>query len=282
MDQPMIHPQPIEEKIIHRKDDDSSLRFFPASKPRIFRSISDGFKITFSNKRFWILIGILAIVINIVISAIPNVIASQSSNFSAVSTVSQVISAVFMFILSLILYRSALKDIDSHMTVHSDIAVKDPNSKKKANWSNIGLPSHIGAILIVSLVPLAVISLFSGAGVMLSIAIAPLVGMASLISLLISPLYMYAKWLIIDGITDNAKDAFTLAFHMGMKTYIKTILMILASTFVMFFCIIFTLGIGTIFIIPVIYNVEASFYRQALYYFHTVTESIETETVVDR
>ena len=215
-------------------------------KPKIWASISDGFHATFHHKRFWLVLGLLLVLLNAAMNIFTGTITDKSgSDQSLLSNTAQFITGVVVYTISLFLYKSALDHIDG----------------KKPTFRVLTLPPHVFQVIAVGIIPTAVAGLVAYGAAMINAPTA--VTITVLLALVVAmPLYTLAPWLLTDDKVKTIKNAFVVAFRLGIKNYWRIVGFSITFGIVAIAFVIVTIGIGAIVIAPLTYLATASMYRR--------------------
>lgn len=230
-------------------------------------AVSWAFRAVFSNWKLWILGTLLAGVLGVVFFAISDGVgaatASVDGDISASSTIMQIISWVIGIVLTLMLMRLALFQIDDSRTGWGYLF------KNVRWWQPLVIMVVIGVVAgLISFVALR----GSAAGLVgnaeqLSDEEAFTAGMGmlgvlaviSLISFFVQPLFSLMQWFAADG--DSVGDAVKKGFQAGKNNYGQLLLLSILNFFIVVAGFLL-LGIGLIVAYPVTLLAQAHMYRQ--------------------
>ncbi|MDK8455075.1 hypothetical protein QP958_06635 [Corynebacterium marquesiae] len=230
-------------------------------------AVSWAFRAVFSNWKLWILGTLLAGVLGVVFFAISGGVgaatASVDGDISASSTIMQIISWVIGIVLTLMLMRLALFQIDDSRTGWGYLF------KNVRWWQPLVIMVVIGVVAgLISFVALR----GSAAGLVGNAeqlsdeeAFTAVMGMLgvlaviSLISFFVQPLFSLMQWFAADG--DSVGDAVKKGFQAGKNNYGQLLLLSILNFFIVVAGFLL-LGIGLIVAYPVTLLAQAHMYRQ--------------------
>ncbi|MER0097062.1 hypothetical protein [Corynebacterium marquesiae] len=230
-------------------------------------AVSWAFRAVFSNWKLWILGTLLAGVLGVVFFAISGGVgaatASVDGDISASSTIMQIISWVIGIVLTLMLMRLALFQIDDSRTGWGYLF------KNVRWWQPLVIMVVIGVVAgLISFVALR----GSAAGLVGNAeqlsdeeALTAVMGMLgvlaviSLISFFVQPLFSLMQWFAADG--DSVGDAVKKGFQAGKNNYGQLLLLSILNFFIVVAGFLL-LGIGLIVAYPVTLLAQAHMYRQ--------------------
>ena len=230
-------------------------------------AVSWAFRAVFSNWKLWILGTLLAGILGVVFFAISGGVgaatASAEGDLSASSTIMQIISWVIGIVLTLMLMRLALFQIDDSRTGWGYLF------KNVRWWQPLVIMVVIGVVAgLSSFVALrGSVAGLAGNAEQLSDeeAFAAVMGMLgvlaviSLISFFIQPFFSLMQWFAADG--DSVGDAVKKGFQAGKNNYGQMLLLAILNFFIIIGGFLL-LGIGLIVASPVTLLAQAHMYRQ--------------------
>ena len=230
-------------------------------------AVSWAFRAVFSNWKLWILGTLLAGVLGVVFFAISGGVgaatASVDGDISASSTIMQIISWVIGIVLTLMLMRLALFQIDDSRTGWGYLF------KNVRWWQPLVIMVVIGVVAgLISFVALR----GSAAGLVgnaeqlsdeeACTAVMGMMGVLAVISLIsffVQPLFSLMQWFAADG--DSVGDAVKKGFQAGKNNYGQLLLLSILNFFIVVAGFLL-LGIGLIVAYPVTLLAQAHMYRQ--------------------
>ncbi|WP_445347162.1 hypothetical protein [Corynebacterium marquesiae] len=230
-------------------------------------AVSWSFRAVFSNWKLWILGTLLAGILGVVFFAISGGVdaatASAEGDLSVSSTIMQIISWVIGIVLTLMLMRLALFQIDDSRTGWGYLF------KNVRWWQPLVIMVVIGVVAgLISFVALR----GSAAGLVGNAeqlsdeeAFTAVMGMLgvlaviSLISFFVQPLFSLMQWFAADG--DSVGDAVKKGFQAGKNNYGQLLLLSILNFFIIVAGFLL-LGIGLIVAYPVTLLAQAHMYRQ--------------------
>ena len=230
-------------------------------------AVSWAFRTVFSNWKLWILGTLLAGILGVVFFAISGGVgaatASAEGDLSASSTIMQIISWVIGIVLTLMLMRLALFQIDDSRTGWGYLF------KNVRWWQPLVIMVVIG--IVGGLISFVAVR-GSAAGLADNAeqlsdeeAFAAVMGMLgvlaviSLISFFVQPLFSLMQWFAADG--DSVGDAVKKGFQAGKNNYGQMLLLAILNFFIIVAGFLL-LGIGLIVAYPVTLLAQAHMYRQ--------------------
>lgn len=116
-------------------------------------------------------------------------------------------------------------------------------------------------MIAVGIIPTAVAGIIAYGAALIN-APTPLISRVLLALVVTMPLYTLAPWLLTDDKVKTVKDAFVVAFRLGIKNYWRIVGFSITFGIVAIALVIFTIGIGSIVIAPLTYLATASMYRR--------------------
>lgn len=222
----------------------------PHDKVSMGGAISNGFHVVFSNKRLWLLFSAGIILINIILSIMPammaNDVGDDAHNLTTPVVIAQFVAIIVNFAAGLIAYRALLKDIDA----------------PKATFEHLGLPKNAGGVILASLIPAIIMGIIYAATISLADGAPFIIVILMIASVLVTPLYTLAKWLLVDGRVSNLGDAFREAYRLGKNNYGSLLGFAIIVPILVVIMTIFTLGIASIIVLPFTYAAEGALYRR--------------------
>jgi len=230
-------------------------------------AVSWAFRAVFSNWKLWILGTLLAGILGVVFFAISGGVgaatASAEGDLSASSTIMQIISWVIGIVLTLMLMRLALFQIDDSRTGWGYLF------KNVRWWQPLVIMVVIG--IVGGLISFVAVR-GSAAGLADNAeqlsdeeAFAAVMGMLgvlaviSLISFFVQPLFSLMQWFAADG--DSVGDAVKKGFQAGKNNYGQMLLLAILNFFIIVAGFLL-LGIGLIVAYPVTLLAQAHMFRQ--------------------
>ncbi|APT92386.1 hypothetical protein CPHO_05175 [Corynebacterium phocae] len=241
-------------------------------------AVSYGLKAVASNAKLWLVIGFVLSLIFIA----PSVVAILTVGFDSAAdfengalydngysamNFDDFIAPLVSFLISPILMRLALHQVDDQST----------------GWGHLGKDLHYfpalvvqflstlvtGLLAAVLIVPVVVISASlmdaessSGSDVLIFIAvILALAGLLVLLALLITPLVSYMQWFAASG-QAGIGDSIKAGFKVGKKHYGQLLLFSLVMGLCSFAMVLFTAGLGLIYLLPFSQLATAHMFRQ--------------------
>ena len=230
-------------------------------------AVSWAFRAVFSNWKLWILGTLLAGILGVVFFAISGGVgaatASAEGDLSASSTIMQIISWVIGIVLTLMLMRLALFQIDDSRTGWGYLF------KNVRWWQPLVIMVVIG--IVGGLISFVAVR-GSAAGLADNVeqlsdeeAFAAVMGMLgvlaviSLISFFVQPLFSLMQWFAADG--DSVGDAVKKGFQAGKNNYGQMLLLAILNFFIIVAGFLL-LGIGLIVAYPVTLLAQAHMFRQ--------------------
>lgn len=230
-------------------------------------AVSWAFRAVFSNWKLWILGTLLAGILGVVFFAISGGVgaatASAEGDLSASSTIMQIISWVIGIVLTLMLMRLALFQIDDSRTGWGYLF------KNVRWWQPLVIMVVIG--IVGGLISFVAVR-GSAAGLADNAeqlsdeeAFAAVMGMLgvlaviSLISFFVQPLFSLMQWFAADG--DSVGDAVKKGFQAGKNNYGQMLLLAILNFFIIIGGFLL-LGIGLIVAYPVTLLAQAHMFRQ--------------------
>lgn len=230
-------------------------------------AVSWAFRAVFSNWKLWILGTLLAGILGVVFFAISGGVgaatASAEGDLSASSTIMQIISWVIGIVLTLMLMRLALFQIDDSRTGWGYLF------KNVRWWQPLVIMVVIG--IVGGLISFVAVR-GSAAGLADNAeqlsdeeAFAAVMGMLgvlaviSLISFFVQPLFSLMQWFAADG--DSVGDAVKKGFQAGKNNYGQLLLLAILNFFIIVAGFLL-LGIGLIVAYPVTLLAQAHMFRQ--------------------
>ena len=230
-------------------------------------AVSWAFRTVFSNWKLWILGTLLAGILGVVFFAISGGVgaatASAEGDLSASSTIMQIISWVIGIVLTLMLMRLALFQIDDSRTGWGYLF------KNVRWWQPLVIMVVIG--IVGGLISFVAVR-GSAAGLADNAeqlsdeeAFAAVMGMLgvlaviSLISFFVQPLFSLMQWFAADG--DSVGDAVKKGFQAGKNNYGQMLLLAILNFFIIVAGFLL-LGIGLIVAYPVTLLAQAHMFRQ--------------------
>ena len=230
-------------------------------------AVSWAFRAVFSNWKLWILGTLLAGILGVVFFAISGGVgaatASADGDLSASSTIMQIISWVIGIVLTLMLMRLALFQIDDSRTGWGYVF------KDVRWWQPLVIILVIGAVSMViafAAVGGTVYGLLNDAenmtedeAVAAVLSVMGIIGVISLISFFIQPFFSLMQWFAADG--DSVGDAVKKGFQAGKNNYGQMLLLAILNFFIIVAGFLL-LGIGLIVAYPVTLLAQAHMFRQ--------------------
>ncbi|MEK0126933.1 MULTISPECIES: hypothetical protein [Corynebacterium] len=230
-------------------------------------AVSWAFRAVFSNWKLWILGTLLAGVLGVVFFAISGGVgaatASVDGDISASSTIMQIISWVIGIVLTLMLMRLALFQIDDSRTGWGYLF------KNVRWWQPLVIMVVIGVVagLISFVVVRGSAAGLAGNAEQLSdeeafTAVMGMLGVLAVISLIsffVQPLFSLMQWFAADG--DSVGDAVKKGFQAGKNNYGQLLLLSILNFFIIVAGFLL-LGIGLIVAYPVTLLAQAHMFRQ--------------------
>ena len=230
-------------------------------------AVSWAFRAVFSNWKLWILGTLLAGVLGVVFFAISGGVgaatASVDGDISASSTIMQIISWVIGIVLTLMLMRLALFQIDDSRTGWGYLF------KNVRWWQPLVIMVVIGVVagLISFVVVRGSAAGLAGNAEQLSdeeafTAVMGMLGVLAVISLIsffVQPLFSLMQWFAADG--DSVGDAVKKGFQAGKNNYGQLLLFSILNFFIIVAGFLL-LGIGLIVAYPVTLLAQAHMFRQ--------------------
>lgn len=230
-------------------------------------AVSWAFRAVFSNWKLWILGTLLAGVLGVVFFAISGGVgaatASVDGDISASSTIMQIISWVIGIVLTLMLMRLALFQIDDSRTGWGYLF------KNVRWWQPLVIMVVIGVVagLISFVVVRGSAAGLAGNAEQLSdeeafTAVMGMLGVLAVISLIsffVQPLFSLMQWFAADG--DGVGDAVKKGFQAGKYNYGQLLLLSILNFFIIVAGFLL-LGIGLIVAYPVTLLAQAHMFRQ--------------------
>ena len=230
-------------------------------------AVSWAFRAVFGNWKLWILGPLALFVLSIIIAAVAGGIiganASDTGQASIGTVVPQLISSVLSLVLSLVIMRLALFQIDDSRTDWGYVF------KDVRWWQPLVIMLVIGAVT--SLIGFAAIGgtvygLLSDAenmsedeAVAAVLSVLGIMGVILLISFFIQPLFSLMQWFAADG--DSVGDAVKKGFQAGKNNYGQLLLLAILNFFIAIGGFLL-LGIGLIVAYPVTLLAQAHLFRQ--------------------
>ncbi|MER0092709.1 hypothetical protein [Corynebacterium sp. KPL2838] len=233
-------------------------------KPSAIDSISWGFRTVFKNWKLWILGSLLVGVIAIAFSIVGMAVApAEGADASSGGVIVQIVSYVIMAVVTLLVMRLALFQID------------DP----RTGWSYVGKDVRwwqpLAIMIIIGIITSIVMFIFVGGSIFLGPdagadateeealeAIAGFFGVlavVTLIGLFIQPLYMLMQWFAADG--DGVGQAIKNGFKAGKGNYGQLLLLTVLNALIVIAGGILLL-VGLIVAVPVTLLSTAYLFRQ--------------------
>lgn len=229
-------------------------------------AIGWGFKAAFSNWKLWIL-GALAFGVVIgLISVIAGAIAGSTGNydpqnpFGAGQIIPQILSGILGFVISLIIYRLALRQIDEANAGWGDIGKDVRWGPTLAVMLIIGVVSSIICVIVASVLGVWAANTNPVTDAQLAAAVGKMLGGLALLmlaSLLLSPLYYLMAWYAADG-RAGVGGSIREGFRAGKRNYSPLLGLSLLTGLISFI----TLPVGFL-TYPAILLAMAHGYRQA-------------------
>lgn len=230
-------------------------------------AVSWAFRAVFSNWKLWILGTLLAGILGVVFFAISGGVgaatASAEGDLSASSTIMQIISWVIGIVLTLMLMRLALFQIDDSRTGWGYLF------KNVRWWQPLVIMVVIGVVAgLSSFVALrGSVAGLAGNAEQLSdeeafTAVMGMLGVMAVISLIsffVQPLFSLMQWFAADG--DSVGDAVKKGFQAGKNNYGQLLLLSILNFFIIVAGFLL-LGIGLIAAYPVTLLAQAHMFRQ--------------------
>lgn len=230
-------------------------------------AVSWAFRAVFSNWKLWILGTLLAGILGVVFFAISGGVgaatASAEGDLSASSTIMQIISWVIGIVLTLMLMRLALFQIDDSRTGWGYLF------KNVRWWQPLVIMVVIGVVAgLSSFVALrGSVAGLAGNAEQLSdeeafTAVMGMLGVMAVISLIsffVQPLFSLMQWFAADG--DSVGDAVKKGFQAGKNNYGQMLLLAILNFFIAIGGFLL-LGIGLIAAYPVTLLAQAHMFRQ--------------------
>ncbi|OUJ24695.1 hypothetical protein [Corynebacterium kefirresidentii] len=230
-------------------------------------AVSWAFRAVFGNWKLWILGPLALFVLSIIIAAVAGgiigAIASDTGQASIGTAVPQLISSVLSLVLSLVIMRLALFQIDDSRTGWGYLF------KDVRWWQPLVIMLVIGVVA--SLIGYAAIggtfygllgdaeNMSEDEAVAAVLSVLGIMGVILLISFFIQPLFSLMQWFAADG--DSVGDAVKKGFQAGKNNYGQLLLLAILNFFIAIGGFLL-LGIGLIVAYPVTLLAQAHLFRQ--------------------
>ena len=230
-------------------------------------AVSWAFRAVFGNWKLWILGPLALFVLSIIIAAVAGgiigAIASDTGQASIGTAVPQLISSVLSLVLSLVIMRLALFQIDDSRTGWGYLF------KNVRWWQPLVIMLVIGAVsmfIVFSVVGGTVTGLLGDAenlteeeAVAAVLSVMGIMGVLLVISFFIQPLFSLMQWFAADG--DGVGEAVKNGFKAGKDNYGQMLLLAILNFFIIVAGFLL-LGIGLIVAYPVTLLAQAHMFRQ--------------------
>ena len=230
-------------------------------------AVSWAFRAVFGNWKLWILGPLALFVLSIIIAAVAGgiigAIASDTGQASIGTAVPQLISSVLSLVLSLVIMRLALFQIDDSRTGWGYLF------KNVRWWQPLVIMLVIGVVA--SLIAFAAVggtvygllndaeNMTEDEAVAAVLSVLGIMGVILLISFFIQPLFSLMQWFAADG--DSVGDAVKKGFQAGKNNYGQLLLLAILNFFIAIGGFLL-LGIGLIVAYPVTLLAQAHLFRQ--------------------